>query len=267
MPDRLPRILRILATGFCFVVFGLGGLVILCCVFPLLRLFYPDRQTSQRHARRIIHHSFRFFVWLMVVCGTISYEVRQVERLGRSGLLIIANHPSLIDVVLLIALVKQPNCVVKASLRDNIFTRGPVLSAGFVVNMDGSQLVEDCIASVRSGDHLVIFPEGTRSVEHNGKLNPLKRGAANIALRGQLAITPVIITVSEPMLGKGQRWYDAPKKKPHFVLSVEDDISTATYITTQGTAEQETAPTLATRALSNDLNTFFTRGIQQQCSN
>ena len=260
----LERFFRIVATGFCFVVFGLGGLVILCCVFPLLRLFYPDRQTSQRHARRIIHHSFRFFVWLMAACGTISYEARHVERLNRSGLLIIANHPSLIDVVLLIALVRQPNCVVKASLRDNIFTRGPILSAGFVVNMDGPQLVEDCIASVRSGDHLVIFPEGTRSVEHNGKLNPLKRGAANIALRGQLAITPVIITVSEPMLGKGQRWYDAPKKKPHFVLSVEEDISTAPYA---ANAESEATPTLATRTLSNDLNTFFTRGIQQQCSN
>jgi 1-acyl-sn-glycerol-3-phosphate acyltransferase len=203
----------------------------------------------------------------MVVCGTISYEVRQVEKLNRGGLLIIANHPSLIDVVLLIALVRQPNCVVKASLRDNVFTRGPVLSAGFVVNTDGPQLVNDCIASVRSGDHLVIFPEGTRSVEHNGQLNPLKRGAAHIALRGQLAITPVIITVSEPMLGKGQRWYHAPKKKPHFVLSVEDDIPTTSYAANGETAASDTAPTLATRALSDDLNTFFTRGIQQQCSN
>ena len=266
----LDRPFRIVATGFCFAVFGLGGLMILCCVFPLLRLFYPDRKASQRHARKMIHHSFRFFVRLMVVCGTISYEVRHEERLDRNGLLIIANHPSLIDVVLLIALVRQPNCVVKAGLRTNIFTRGPVRSAGFVVNTDGPQLVEDCIASVRSGDHLVIFPEGTRSVAHNGRLNPLKRGAANIALRGRLAITPVIITVSEPMLGKGQRWYHAPQKKPHFVLSVEEDISTAAYAEKPATTETNpasTITTLATRALSDDLNTFFTRGIQRQCSN
>ncbi|GHU20349.1 hypothetical protein FACS189475_09050 [Betaproteobacteria bacterium] len=169
--------------------------------------------------------------------------------------------------MLLIALLRQPNCVVKASLRDNVFTRGPVLSAGFVVNTEGPQLVGDCIASVRSGDHLVIFPEGTRSVEHNGKLNPLKRGAAHIALRGGLAITPVIITVSEPMLGKGQRWYHAPKKRPHFVLSVEDDIPTAPYAASGETVAGDTMPTLATRALSDDLNTFFTKGIQQQCSN
>jgi 1-acyl-sn-glycerol-3-phosphate acyltransferase len=204
---------------------------------------------------------------MMAVCGTISYEVRHAEKLDRGGLLIVANHPSLIDVVLLIALLRQPNCVIKASLRDNIFTRGPVRSAGFVVNTDGPQLIEDCIASVRSGDHLVIFPEGTRSMEHNGKLNPLKRGAANIALRGQLAITPVIITVSEPMLGKGQRWYHAPKKRPHFVLSVEDDILTTSYAANGEIATGNTAPTLATRALSDDLNTFFTKGIQQQCSN
>jgi hypothetical protein len=40
--------------------------------------------------------------------------------------MIIANHPSLIDVVFLIGLVRQANCVVKQSLWENPFTRGPV---------------------------------------------------------------------------------------------------------------------------------------------
>jgi 1-acyl-sn-glycerol-3-phosphate acyltransferase len=265
----LERPLRIVATGFCFCLFGLGGLLILCCVFPLLRLRYSRLAQSQYHARHIIHQSFRWFVRVMVACGVISYETRHVEKLDRQGLLIVANHPSLIDVVLLIALVRRPNCVVKASLRDNVFTRGPVRSAGFVVNRDGPQLVADCVASVRSGDNLIIFPEGTRSLEHNGALNPLKRGAANIALRGNLALTPVVITVSEPMLGKGQSWHNAPCKRPHFILSVEDDIPMTRYHGDPADSLPEASSSAArmARTLSEDLKVFFTQEIERQCSN
>jgi 1-acyl-sn-glycerol-3-phosphate acyltransferase len=258
----LERFLRVVATGFCFIVFGLSGLVVLCVVFPLLRLIYRDIGESRRHARNIINLIFRWFVRLMVGCGTFSYEIRNREKLNRQGLLIVANHPTLIDVVLLISLVRNPNCVIKASLRTNIFTRGPVGSAGFVVNTDGPQLVEDCIASVRSGDNLVIFPEGTRSLEHNGALNPLRRGAANIALRGKLDLTPVVITVSEPVLGKGQRWYHAPRKKPHFVLDVQDDIPVS-----QGAGDAAEAVGRGVRQLTNDLNVVFTREIKKQCLN
>lgn len=271
LPDFRP--LRIVTTGFCFALFGLGGLLILCSVLPILRLPLPGEfgQRRQRYARQIIHYSFRLFVQIMVLLGTISVEVRNAERLERNGLLVVANHPSLIDVVLLIALLNRPNCVIKASLWNNVFTRGPVRSAGFLVNKDGPQLIEDCIRSVRSGDNLVIFPEGTRSIEFNGTLNPIKRGAINIALRGTLAITPVVITLSEPMLGKGQGWRCAPRKRPHFVLCVEEDILVDRYVvqndgdTTQGTAQN--VPTLAARALAADLNTFFTRKIRQQCLN
>jgi 1-acyl-sn-glycerol-3-phosphate acyltransferase len=271
----LERPFRILATGFCFALFGFGGLLILCFVLPFLRFTHSSPESSRQQARNIIHASFAWFVRVMVGCGVISYEVRHSERLNRQGLLIVANHPSLIDVVLLIALIERPNCVVKASLRNNLFTRGPVLSAGFIVNTEGPQLIFDCIASVRSGDNLIIFPEGTRSLEHNGKLNPLKRGAANIALRGNLALTPVIITVSEPMLSKGQSWFNAPLKRPHFVLDVEDDIPMTRYdyalsenfAPGSSPAGFSGSPSLAARILSDDLKDFFTQGIKRQCSN
>jgi 1-acyl-sn-glycerol-3-phosphate acyltransferase len=269
--DMLERFSRIVATAFCFAVFGLGGLLILCFVFPALRLFYADMHASQQRARHIIHISFKWFVRLMAACGVIRYEVRQAERLAKNGLLIVANHPSLIDVVLLIALVERPNCVVKASLRDNVFTRGPVRSAGFVANTDGPQLVEDCVASVRSGDNLIIFPEGTRSLEHNGAPNPLKRGAANIALRGDLPLTPVVITVSEPMLGKGQGWHDAPRKRPHFILSVEDDIPMTRYRSALAAEDRtdETLPAISrmARTLSADLGVFLAEKIKRQLEN
>ncbi|MDR1661386.1 MAG: 1-acyl-sn-glycerol-3-phosphate acyltransferase [Azoarcus sp.] len=271
----LERPLRIAATGFCFAVFGLLGLSVLCVFFPLFRLFSffrPGGSDSQYRMRALVHYGMRWFVRIMVLCGTISYEVRHAEKLNRQGLLVVANHPSLIDVVLLLSLLRQPNCVVKANLRTNLFTRGPVRSAGFVGNTDGPQLIDECIASVCAGDNLIIFPEGTRSLTHDGILSPMKRGAANIALRGNFALTPVVITVSEPMLGKCQRWYQAPVRLPHFVLTVMNDIPAASY---SAIAEREGAANTGSgapfgahgrmaRTLTQDLGALFTREIQRQ---
>jgi 1-acyl-sn-glycerol-3-phosphate acyltransferase len=254
------RCWRIVATGFCFALFGFGGLLILCLVFPLLRLLVWQRPLRQATARDIVHLSFRLFCKLMTTVGVISYEVRGLEKLQRRGLLVVANHPSLIDVVMLISLLRQPDCVVKATAWRNPFMLGPVSLCGFIRNQNGPQLVEDCIESVRRGSNLIIFPEGTRTKLEallQRQVNPLQRGVANIATRGRIPLTPVVITVSEPMLTKQQPWYNAPLRRPHFVLKVFNDIDPAHLVPTN------TAPTLMARVLTERLSDFFTRELKE----
>jgi 1-acyl-sn-glycerol-3-phosphate acyltransferase len=256
----LERCWRIAATGFCFAVFGFGGLVVLCLLFPLLRLLVWRRSLRQTLARDIVSLSFWFFCRLMTAVGVISYEVRGIEKLQRRGLLVVANHPSLIDVVMLISLLRQPDCVVKAAAWRNPFMLGPVSLCGFIRNQNGPQLIDDCIASVRSGSNLVIFPEGTRTrmeALHLRQVNPLQRGAANIAVRGNLPLTPVVITVSEPMLTKQQPWYQAPLRRPHFVLTVFDDLDPAHLV------PAHTTPTLAARKVEEHLSDFFNRELKK----
>jgi 1-acyl-sn-glycerol-3-phosphate acyltransferase len=261
------RPLRIVGTGFCFLVFGVLGLSVLCVFFPLSNLVRGTGRDSQIWVRGIIHRAMRWFSSFMAACGVIHCEVRNREKLERRGLLVVANHPSLIDVVFLMGLLDQPVCVVKASLKTNLFTRGPVKSAGFIVNSDGSQLIDDCIATVRAGNNLIIFPEGTRSLTHDGALSPMKRGAANIALRGGIDLTPVVITVSEPMLGKGSSWYRVPVRRPRFVLTAMDDIPVADYLgRVVEPGEEAGAFNRMARALTRDLNDFFIREIGREAS-
>ena len=49
----------------------------------------------------------------MRALGLITYEIKGRERLLPRGQLIIANHPSLLDVCFIIALIEESDCIVK----------------------------------------------------------------------------------------------------------------------------------------------------------
>jgi 1-acyl-sn-glycerol-3-phosphate acyltransferase len=247
---RLNWCWRLVATGISFIVFGIGGLVLWAIVFPCLSLAVKNPILRSRLARKTIHNTFRFFVNLMKTLGVLSYEVHGLDKLNRSGLLILANHPTLIDVVFLISFTPKADCVVKASLINNPFTRGPVLAARFIRNNMGPPMLDDCIASVRQGNHLIIFPEGTRTTP--GQPLRLQRGAANVAVRGHIPITPVVIDCHPSTLTKDKAWWQIPSKRPHFRLTVQDDLPTAALV--KGCANDS----LAARKLTDYLTDYFT---------
>ncbi|MBE0474784.1 1-acyl-sn-glycerol-3-phosphate acyltransferase [Rhodoferax sp.] len=249
MCEGLMRVWRIFATGFCFMVFALGSLLLGLVLFPMLRMLVRNSLTRSRVARLVIQGLFKCFVGLMRGLGVMTYQVKGRNRLRRRGQLIVANHPSLIDVVILMSMVGNANCVVKASLARNPFTWGPVTAADFIFNDSGVGLMQDCIDSLNSGSNLIIFPEGTRTP--NVGPRHLQRGAANVAVRSGRDITPVRIIVSPAVLGKDQRWYHMPQSRPHFLLEFEPDIAVANFI--QDTGNEA----LATRRLNEHLTQHF----------
>ena len=249
MIERLDRYWRVCATGLCFSGFGIGGLCLRLVAFPLLRVTVWSRARRTAVARGLVHAAMRAFVWMMRALGVLSYEVRGAEKLQREGLLLLANHPSLIDVVFMMSLVRRPDCVVKTALLRNAFTRGPVRMAGFLCNDSGADLVNDAIASVRAGNNLIIFPEGTRTPP-SGELR-LRRGAANIAVRGRLAITPVVIRCHPPTLAKGDKWHQVPYRRARFDIVVGDDIAVAPFL------DPAASDAIAARRLTDNLAAYF----------
>ncbi len=223
----LGRVWRVVATGFVFIVFGLGALVISATVFPLLRLSTRDPGVARLRIQRGMQLTFKSYIWLMQVLGLLSFEVHHVERLWAPGQLVIANHPTLIDVVFLVSLMPRVDCIVKEGLFHHPFLRWPVAWASYIPNTTGEALVQDCAATLQRGNSLLVFPEGTRSVP--GQPLRMQRGAAHIALAARAPILPVIITVSEPTLTKGYPWYRAPRAKPHFCIKVGEPWSPNDY--------------------------------------
>lgn len=250
MRELIDRGWRIIATAIAFSTFGIGGLLLRLIVFPLLQLFVRDRARQSRWARLTIHRSFRLFITWMRLLGILRYDIRDIERLQRPGLLILANHPTLLDVVFLVSLVPNADCVVKANLARNPFTRGPVRAANYICNNSGAGLVQDCIASVRAGNNLIIFPEGTRTPA-NGNIQ-LQRGAANIAVRGELDMTLVTIDCTPRSLTKGLPWWSVPARRMQFTITVHEDLAVAPFISAAGGEAG-----IAARRLTEHLHHYF----------
>lgn len=218
---------RLFGTGFSFFIFGVGGLILWFVIFPVLSLIPGKQRVKVNRAQAAVHYSFYLFIGLMHRIGIMTYEITGLEKLNRPGQLILANHPTLVDIVFLISRLKHANCIVKGSLWHNPFMRGPILNAGYISNEDPELMITNCVDWLQSGGTMIIFPEGTRSV--SGKPYHFQRGAASIALAANKIVTPVTITCYPSTLTKTEAWYQIPARHFHLAMHVGDDISLSEF--------------------------------------
>jgi 1-acyl-sn-glycerol-3-phosphate acyltransferase len=244
------RLWRLFGTAVCFTVFGLGGLVLGILVFPFFLVLIRNQSRRQFLARKLIGGCLSAFIWIMKSLGVISYEIHGadlVKDVRRT--LIIANHPSLIDVVFLASFFPQSECVVKRAVTQNPFTGGVAAAANYISNSDPELLLTECIERLRAGSSLILFPEGTRRDQDGPK--QFKLGAAAIAVRADARILPIIIECRPPTLRKREPWYHIPRTRPHWRFEIRRPRGVDAFIDTQSD------PRLATRKLQAALIEFY----------
>lgn len=239
---------RIVGTGLAFAFFGIGGPVIAFSL-TLALLFVPISKTNKCYiARKAITSSFKLYIGFMRGIGLISFEVKGWENIPKGGQLVIANHPSLLDVVLVVSVLRGACCIVKEGLFKNPFTRAPITAARFICN-GAPGLLEEAVSSLSEGSPLIVFPEGTRS--QPGKPLNFQRGAANIALAAGCDIVPVVIECNPSILMKHQKWYDVSSRRPHFSIHFQPVIEVAPYL------KVEEPQCKVARRLTRDLVAYF----------
>jgi len=253
MLARLNHYWRWSGTAFSFFIFGVGGVLLPLFVFPVLYLLPGGNLRREQRAQKVIHKTFRFYIRLMRFLGVLTYSISDIEKL-RSARLVLANHPSLIDVVFLIAMIPNANCVVKGRLLHNPAMRGPIKAAGYIINDSAEGVIDAANEAFQKGHALIVFPEGTRTTPDSGIR--LKRGAANIAVRTGADITPVLIECTPTTLTKQDKWYQVPRRKVHFRMKVQDVFPIAPYLDAE-------SPSVAARTLTKDLTHYFTEELSR----
>lgn len=247
---KLDRGWRVFATGLSFFIFGTAGLALGVIFFPMTSFLIRDKTTRARRSRKTLAWTFRRFIDIMHGLGLLDYELKGFEKLNRKGLLVIANHPSLIDTVFLLGFVRNSTCVVDDALYRNSFTAGPLRASGYIRNDAGMNVLTECIEALDAGTNVLIFPEGTRTPV-DGSIR-MRRGVANIAVRAERNLTPVTIQCSPRTLMKGQKWWQIPERPPHFSIEVGDDIAVQPF------NREDDSPAMAVRRLTAYLEQYFT---------
>lgn len=207
MPAPVPQPLRLVLRPFAWLLLQLQ-LVMLAlpsAVFNVVAfVLYPFMSASagRRRGRAAISRGYNGYWNTIRPFGMLRLKLDALDALAaREGLVIIANHPSLLDAMLLVARLPLAACVMKASLMRNPFLAAGALLARYIPNDSAHAMVRRAVADLREGGQLVMFPEGTRT--RQVPLNPFQPGFALIAKHAQVPIQTVFIDTASPYLGKG----------------------------------------------------------------
>ncbi len=217
----MPRWFRSIATGLCFATFSVGTSFISWVILPVtgLRLIGKSPLDKTRGHQRVLLHCYYAFCQVMWFAG-IRHRFRRPPlpaELPDGPFVLIANHPTLVDVLHILATVPGVTCLVhRRHFRSWII--GPLLRRGGHIEgpdpeagVEGTSVLDAIVGRLEQGLPVLVFPEGTRSPAWG--LRRFKRGAVEAAVRAEVPVIPLFIGCDPPTLLKGQPWYVVPSRR------------------------------------------------------
>ena len=186
-----------------------GALFLITVIFPTIMLLVHPAKRKTKAMRNATHQTFRLMNTIMWALGLTQIDISQEDRKKLKELkstIVVANHPSLIDITLLIGLLPQADCIVNAALF-NMFIVKHVVRRLFVPNsLDFNVILKSCTESLAAGNCLVIFPEGSRTKP--GEVPVIRKGSARISLGTGCPVQPIAIETNDVRgLRKGDPYY------------------------------------------------------------
>ncbi|MBN4049544.1 1-acyl-sn-glycerol-3-phosphate acyltransferase [bacterium AH-315-N03] len=229
----MPRWLRTALTISAFAMFFFVTATLGAFALPLLFVF-RSRFGDPRTFTRMLNSKMRLFGGFLQDAGLLSYwPLVLPEGYENRPLLVISNHPTLLDVVLTMSSLPQLCCVASAArweswlmgfmLKRTTFVPGPGLKTDDPLETEIA-FIGRMEAKLREGEQLLVFPEGTRSTAT--ELRRFGRGAIEAAIRAEVPILPLYIAVDPPFLMKGQH-FTAPEMTPIYRFEWFEPIDTA----------------------------------------
>jgi len=182
--------LLLMLRSFCFSV----GYYLVTIVYALLFIIlYPVLPARGRY---LFATSWCGFVisWLRLCCG-VRFKIEGRENLPDEPIVIIANHQSSWETILLYKLVFPVSPILKKELM-NIPFWGWAMRLQKPIAIDrsnprgaGRSLLVQGVERIKSGNSVIVFPEGTRM--QTGNIKRFSRSGAKLAMAAGTDIVPI----------------------------------------------------------------------------
>ncbi|MBN3859660.1 1-acyl-sn-glycerol-3-phosphate acyltransferase [Neisseriaceae bacterium PsAf] len=204
-----------------------------------------------------IHNIFNRFVNILVKLNIFEINIQGEDKINQiKNELIVANHPSLMDVVFLISILPKVTCIVKPAVWYNPFMKNPVRGAQYIKSDQAETLIQDCVDIITEDKRsILIFPEGTRTLKGN-QLNPLKKGFANIVYKQNILVRPITITMNPRFLCKEDKWYNIPKGVVKVTIDIEDPLDVQKWY------QLTDSRSIAVRKITTQMYEYFLKRIK-----
>jgi 1-acyl-sn-glycerol-3-phosphate acyltransferase len=182
--------------------FFFAVLISIASAIAELLLIWVDRKRG-----RVFHAIARG--WARTVLGLCSVRVtvRGLDKVDFSrNYVYVSNHASMFDIPVILAGIPDQIRIMYKKELDIIPFFGWGLRYGSYIGIDrgrGSNAVrslEEAVEKIRRGASVLMYAEGTRTLD--GKLQPFKRGAFNLALKAGIPVVPLTVNGSFSILPK-----------------------------------------------------------------
>ncbi|MCX6128254.1 MAG: lysophospholipid acyltransferase family protein [Proteobacteria bacterium] len=193
---------RILIYGQGFAIFGLMCLAYL----PLVSLIGILPKALQKKfiptSRKLCHFGFRYVRWHCHYSGFVDMRCFNPHQV-KAGQLLLANHLSMFDIVLLFSYFPNLNTLINSRICRHPLLGAIIRSCGYISldlsdPIDGMRGFRALEEALKQGQQVVIFPEGTRS--STGQLGSLKNGPFRLAAMTSRSVTPIFFTSNQAFL-------------------------------------------------------------------
>ena len=185
-------VLRFFTAAFISIVSAIAELL----------LIWLDRKRG-----RVFHAIARGWARAVLAVCSVRVTVRGLEKVDLSrNYVYVSNHASMFDIPAILAGIPDQIRIIYKRELDVIPFFGWGLRYGSYIGIDrgrGSRAVkslEEAVEKIRSGASVLMYAEGTRTLD--GKLQPFKRGAFNLALKAGIPVVPLTVNGSFSILPK-----------------------------------------------------------------
>ena len=181
----LKRCFDLFVTLLIWIYFTFGFLVFFSPFYVAALLFSRNRESAFQRLNTIYFRSF--FLLIRTIVPRLKWSIPNQLRSIRSSI-IVCNHLSYLDPILLISLFSMQKTIVKG-----VFFKVPIFGSvlkfsGYIPASKNGAIsswmidkIEDMQNYLDSGGNLFIFPEGTRS--RNNRIGDFHEGAFKLAKR------------------------------------------------------------------------------------